>query len=336
VTYVCGQPADAELVRPWHTTKLEPTAERPVACSALLTGLAQSQVSGTGVEVHVSYPNLALRTADGHRCLIVSHGHFTESIYTLMSRLRDILYPGQRQAPVQDIDRLEAENFAWIDFLWSTLGRSGQVGTDMGLIYADLTSTRDTDALVSNLVSAMTAKSPGWRRAPERWALNAVIAREANRVAKSERGTPSVALTAAGQAGLRDYLEGPVRGRLRHELGSVLDEVTFVYGQPTNRSSTGGRCPVSRLRSTSPTPEDGSWTRRRPLRSRRAWRCWSTRTSTPPHCSSTGRAPDRPRFRSSSCRHQPDSSHLPGTPNWRRGSTRRRRHGRRWQRLPRN
>jgi hypothetical protein len=49
-------------------------------------------------------------------------------------------------------------------------------------------------------------------------------------VAKSERGTPSVALTAAGQAGLRDYLEGPVRAQLRHELGSVPDEVTFVYG----------------------------------------------------------------------------------------------------------
>jgi hypothetical protein len=41
----------------------------------------------------------------------------------------------------------EPENFAWIDFLWSTPVRSGQVGTDMGLIYADPTSTRDTDAL---------------------------------------------------------------------------------------------------------------------------------------------------------------------------------------------
>jgi hypothetical protein len=63
--------------------------------------------------------------------------------------------PGQRQYPVRDIDRLEQENFAWIDFQWSTL----------------LTSTRDTDALVSNLVSAMTAKSPagGARRSGGRW-----------------------------------------------------------------------------------------------------------------------------------------------------------------------
>jgi hypothetical protein len=230
VTYVCGQPADADLDTPWHTTKLVPVAEHPVANSALLTGLARSQAGGTGVSVEVSYPNLALRTPDGRRCLVVSHGHFTESIYMLMSRLRDILYPGQRQTPLEDIDRLEEENFAWIDFFWSTLGRSGQVGTDMGQIYADLTSAQDVDALVSNLVAAITAKSPGWLRAPERWVLNDVLGREVNKVAKSERGTPSVTLTAAGQAGLREYLEGPVRGQLRQQLGYVPEEVTFVYG----------------------------------------------------------------------------------------------------------
>jgi len=232
VTYVCGQSANAELAGPWHTTKLVPAAEHPVASSTLLTGLARTQAGGSGVKVEVSYPNLALRTPDGRRCLVVSHGHFTESIYTLMSQLRNILYPGQRQALFEDIDRLEEENFAWIDFFWSTLGRSGQVGTDMGVIYADLTSAADLDALVSNLVIAMTAKGkvPGWLRTPERWVLNEVLRREVIKVAKSERGTPTVALTAAGQTGLRDYLEGPVRGQLRQQLGYVPEEVTFVYG----------------------------------------------------------------------------------------------------------
>jgi hypothetical protein len=230
VSYVCGQPADAELVGPWHTTKLVPAAEHPVASSTLLTGLARSQAAGKGVHVEVSYPNLALLTPDERRCLVVSHGHFTESIYTLMSQLRNILYPGQRSGLTDDIDRLEQENFAWIDFFWSTLGRSGQVGTDMGLIYADLTSPTDIETLVSNLVLAMTAKSPGWLRRPERWALNAALRREVLKVARSERGTPSVALTAAGQTGLRDYLAGPVRGQLRDQLGHVPEEVTFVYG----------------------------------------------------------------------------------------------------------
>jgi hypothetical protein len=256
VTYVCGQPGDAELIAPWHTTKLVPAAEHPVANSTLLTGLARSQAGGSGVSVEVSYPNLALRTPDGRRCLVVSHGHFTESIYTLMSQLRNILYPGQRQGPMEDIDLLEQENFAWIDFFWSTLGRSGQVGLDMGIIYADLTSPTDLDTLVSNLVVALTAKGPAWLRRPERWVLNEVLRREVLKIAKSERGTPTVALTVAGQTGLRDYLEGPVRGQLRGQLGQVPEEVTFVYGHthkpfvdqwsvpgfpaPVNIANTGG------------------------------------------------------------------------------------------------
>jgi UDP-2,3-diacylglucosamine pyrophosphatase LpxH len=233
VTYVCGQPPQAPLDPPWHTTKLAPGAERPAVSSALLTGLTRVQAGGNpGIEVRISYPNLALRTADGRRSLVVSHGHFTESIYTLMSRLRDILYPGQGAGVPADIERLEAENFAWIDFFWSTLGRSGQVGTDVGLIYADLTSQQDVDAFVANLISALLVKGKGhsWLHPAESWVLNAIFRREANRIARTERGTPSVTLTAAGQAGLREYLEGPVRNQLRQEWGEVPEEVAFVYG----------------------------------------------------------------------------------------------------------
>src|ERR1700757_812672 len=68
VTYVCGQSANAQLAGPWHTTKLEPDAENPLAGSALLTGLAR-KAGSAGVKVEVSYPNLALRTANGRRCL---------------------------------------------------------------------------------------------------------------------------------------------------------------------------------------------------------------------------------------------------------------------------
>jgi Calcineurin-like phosphoesterase len=233
VSYVCAQPPEATLAAPWHTTKLAPSDERPTASSALLTGLTRMQARGdTSIEVRVSYPNLALRTPDGRRSLIVSHGHFTESIYTLMSRLRNMLFPSQGLSVPADIERLEEENFAWIDFFWSTLGRSGLVGTDMGVIYADLTSPQDVDALVSNLTSAMLAKGkgPSWLHPAESWALNSIFRREANHVATSERGTPTVTLTAAGQAGLREYLEGPVRNQLRQEWGDLPDELTFVYG----------------------------------------------------------------------------------------------------------
>lgn len=232
VAYVYAQPAETELTAPWHVTRLEPATERPTARSALLTGLIRSPPGCAGIDVRVSYPNLALRTPDERCCLIVSHGHFTESIYSLMSQLKDILYPGQRRTGFTDIATLEAENFAWIDFFWSMLGRSGEVGTDVGLIYADLASPADIDDLVSNLTAAMLAigKGAAWLHPAERWALNAIFKREANHVARSERGTPTVTLTAQGQAGLRTYLEGPVRGQVQQEWGHVPEKVSFVYG----------------------------------------------------------------------------------------------------------
>lgn len=260
VSYVCAQPPQATLVAPWHTTKLVPSAERPTASSTLLTGLARVQARGdTRLDVRVSYPNLALRTRDGRRSLIVSHGHFTESIYTLMSRLRNILFPVQGQSVPTDIERLEEENFAWIDFLWSTLGRSGEVGTDMGVIYADLTSPQDIDALVSNLISALLAKGkgPSWLHPAESWVLNSIFRREANRIATSERGTPTVALTAAGQAGLREYLEGPVRNQLRQEWGDVPEEVAFVYGH-THKPFT-DRCTLAGYPSAVGIANTGGW-----------------------------------------------------------------------------
>ena len=100
----------------------------------------------------------------------------------------------------------------------------------MALIYADLTSTAAIDALVPNLAAAMTAKAPAWLRGPERWLLDEVLKREVNRIARSERATPTVALTPAGQTGLREYLMGAVRGQVGQQLGYIPEEFTFVYG----------------------------------------------------------------------------------------------------------
>jgi hypothetical protein len=194
-------------------------------------------------DLHFGAENSMLTSLSEHPATGADTGF---SIYSLMSQLKHILYPGQPQDELANIDLLEEENFAWIDFLWSTLGRSGQVGTDMGLIYADLTSPADIDGLVSNLTAAMVAKGkgPSWLHPPERWALNSIFKWEANHVARSERGTPTVALTTQGQAGLRSYLEGPVRGQLRHEWGQVPQEVSFVYGHThkpfTDRWSVAG------------------------------------------------------------------------------------------------
>ena len=160
ISYLRELAPERALDPPWHTTGLLSERQPPWTTNDLMSTLVQRRPGCADVAVRVMYPNMALTTSDGERCRIVSHGHFTEPIYTLMSQLRQMLFPDERAAArPPSIATLEQENFAWIDFFWSTLGRSGDVGTDVGLVYADLSSPQDLNALAGNLVRGMFAKS---------------------------------------------------------------------------------------------------------------------------------------------------------------------------------
>jgi Calcineurin-like phosphoesterase len=231
VAQLLNVPPGHELGAPCHVTRLSPDDESPQISSAWLANLVQRESGGAPTEVRVAYPNMALVDPRSERALVISHGHFTESIYTLMSQLKDVLYPGQRPGRFDDIVLWEQENFAWIDFLWSTLGRSGQVGTDLGLIYADLATPADMDSLAANLTKAVLARGvgPNLLHRLEGGIVTAIVKHEINHTARSERGTTSVTLSTKGQAGLRTYLEGPVRKQLQTEFGRPRN-VSFVYG----------------------------------------------------------------------------------------------------------
>jgi hypothetical protein len=228
------QLAASEMIEPpWHTTRLLPDRQPPWTASDLLSTLIRRQPCGGDVTVRVVYPNLGLTADDGRRCLVISHGHFTEPIYSLMSRLQEMLFPDQvNPAERASIATLEIENFAWIDFFWSTLGRSGDVGADVGLIYAELDSTPKLEALAENLVRGLVGMShaPAWLRSVEGRVASALIRHEVRRVARSERGTPGVTLSPKTRMGLRQYLEGVVRQQLVEEMGTVPAEVGFVFG----------------------------------------------------------------------------------------------------------
>ena len=51
-----------------------------------------------------------------------------------MSKLKADLLNIEREVP-SDIQLIESENFAWIDFFWSALGRSGDVGALTETLY---------------------------------------------------------------------------------------------------------------------------------------------------------------------------------------------------------
>ena len=232
ISYLRQLAPDRPLDPPWHTTGLLPERQPPWTTNDLMSCLIQRRPGCADVAVRVIYPNMVLTAAEQDRCRIVSHGHFTESIYSLMSRLRQMLYPTQEAGVAPTIDSLEVENFAWIDFFWSTLGRSGDVGTDVGLIYADLSSPHDLDALVGNLVGSLMEQShgPRWLRPVERFLATAMVRTEVRHIARSERGTPDVTLSPKGRSEVCAYLAGPLHQQIVADLGRTPRDIGFIFG----------------------------------------------------------------------------------------------------------
>src|SRR5437868_8418117 len=135
------------------------------------------------VVVNVIYPNYAVVSDDGQKCVIFSHGHYVESLYSLMSSLNTMIFPNRvRPRVVWDV---EAENFAWVDFFWSTMGRSGGAGQDIGLVYDKLQDDEQVKKLIANLSRSLVEKysSTKWAEGVEErsltWLLDLILGRRA-------------------------------------------------------------------------------------------------------------------------------------------------------------
>jgi hypothetical protein len=236
----------APLPIPWHATSLYYQEDPRPVYSPLLEQLAARHSPSQGVKFRVSYPNMGIRSADGRTAIVFHHGHFVESIYSLMTTLKDYVFPG-RVKPIQAWD-IEAENLAWIDFLWSTLGRSGHVGKDVDLIYDMLQSNAAIEILAHNLAVEITAKVTTkqpleWFR----WAVGPIIdwclKKVATKVAARERKIPTSALSADAQTGLMAYLSGPIIKQLAGEAntdGKLPEQVKFIFGH-THKPFVGTR-----------------------------------------------------------------------------------------------
>lgn len=212
---------------PWHTTEMFDPDPVP---SVFIEGIIHRFPGLENQRIKTVYPNLALITEDERRCVIFSHGHFIESMYMLMSTLRRLMFPNSSVA--ETTYTIEAENFAWIDFFWSTMGRSGEVGTDVELVYDKLQSEPATARLLDNLVDGICdrIKPPG----PDilyKEALKPLLRLLLHHIKNRERMTPETELSAAAEQGLRDYLTGPVlRQIIQERSDNIPPHLTFVFG----------------------------------------------------------------------------------------------------------
>jgi hypothetical protein len=228
-----------ELPAPWHTTKM---FSPDLVDSHLLNEVIRrhSHLNDHNVQIGTVYSNLGFLNGDMSKCLVFNHGHFIEPIYMLMTRLGDFIFP--RRVVPKKIWEIETENFAWIDFFWSAMGRSGAVGKDIEQVY-DMLLVPDTRAdLIRQLARAVGRLSfPKWPKLGEWFALLSAFFiswRFKHSEALEKRKTGEV-LSAAAKRGLRAYIEGPLATQIKEEYTKPFEaQTTFVFGHTHKPFST--------------------------------------------------------------------------------------------------
>jgi hypothetical protein len=220
--YLQGNPAQTLIDGPWHTTKI-------IDADPIESAFAQAVVrrcSGlSDVSVGTVYPNLGI--INGEKLVIFTHGHFTEDIYILMSTLSDVMFPSDVRP--RTTYQWEGENFAWIDFFWSTMGRSGPVGPEVELLYETMQNPARFGAFVGDAAKGLLQKYGGATGRHLGWLLALLV--KSMIADRLERAQPEKPLSDDG-AGLRRYLDEPVRLQLEAELEkrSTPGDVTVVFG----------------------------------------------------------------------------------------------------------
>ena len=212
---------------PWHATNM---FTNPVP-SYFLNRLVQRRPNLKNLIVETAYPNFGLLSPD--RAIIFHHGHFVEPLYLLMSTLKTMIFP-ERPMP-REVWDFEAENFAWIDFFWSTLGRSGEVGKGVSIIYEKFQDEQQTRKLLANLSRGLAVKYdlPGWGDRMEakllEWAFLAIA--KHMRSLERQRDTGTDPLSEEAKQGLWFYLVGPLLRQIQQECRDAMPgHVTFVFG----------------------------------------------------------------------------------------------------------
>ena len=221
------QPGDA-IDAPTHTT---PMFSSNLVREPFLTSLLQVYPQLQDITINIAYPNYALLSNDGQKCVIVSHGHYVESIYSLMTTLNTMIFP-DRIRPT-NIEELEAENFAWIDFLWSTLGRSGDVGQHMGLLYAKMQDNQQVSKLTTNFIESLIAHTSQFRPLERveaqqlEWVLHALL----NKMRPLEKQRVDQILSADALHGLQWFVQEVLLEQLlRENAGTIPQDISFLFG----------------------------------------------------------------------------------------------------------
>lgn len=232
VNYIAKRKPKDFLDIPWHTTNMFVEEKLRRVPSHFLTGLVRRFPHLKDFSVTVAYPNFGLIKDDGQKCVVFHHGHFIESLYHLMSKLNTLLLP-EHEMPKKIYD-IEAENFAWIDFFWSTLGRSGDVGKTIESVYERMQIEEHFKKLLSTFADNLADKYdlPGWGDWMEAKILSELLNYLADKITSRERTYTARPLSKDAEKGLWAYMNGPLRRQILTECNQNMpsSDVSFVFG----------------------------------------------------------------------------------------------------------
>jgi hypothetical protein len=210
-----------------HATHLLPANDTIPVRDRFVEALAARGGADGDLRVIQSYPDLGLVSDRGDRCVVLSHGHFIEPLYRMMSLLDTVF--GTQRAGVVESWQLEADNGGWIDFFWSSMGDSGDVMHVTRALYESLQSTDTIHAEIAAIERAIKRAGASRARADVEAHTVATLLRASIGTAIRERHHGGATLSPRAEEGLAGYLSGPVSTQVGKEIGSPA-ETTFVFG----------------------------------------------------------------------------------------------------------
>jgi UDP-2,3-diacylglucosamine pyrophosphatase LpxH len=210
-----------------HATHLLPANDQMPVRDRFIEILAKRASPAQAVTVEQSYPNLGLVDSSGRRAVILSHGHFIEPLYRMMSLL-DTVFGSPRSGAVEAW-QLEADNGGWIDFFWSSMGDSGDIMRVTRSLYESLQSHEAMHAEIEAIERAIRAAGQGRGRSDLEAHTVSGLLRACVGTAVRERHRPGITLSPHAEEGLLTYLNGAVATQVAAEIGHPED-VTFVFG----------------------------------------------------------------------------------------------------------
>ncbi|MHB1518265.1 MAG: metallophosphoesterase family protein [Acidimicrobiales bacterium] len=227
VQLLAEDPTAMPTARDRHATSLVPSNVRVPARDRFVETLANRGLRTGKISVEQSYPNLGLVDATGGRAVVLSHGHYIEPLYRMMSLLAKAF--GTPRSGPTEAWQIEADNGGWIDFFWSSMGNSGDIMGITRSLYESLQSHEAVHAEIQAIERAIKVAGRSRARADvEAHAAAALLEAGVGTLLRERHHSGSV-LSVEAEKGLLTYLAGPVAGQVRKEVGRP-GEMTFVFG----------------------------------------------------------------------------------------------------------